>query len=126
MRDARMGQVHAAQAAQAAAKTMVGTYTRLRPGESLEALRKESAKHPIVLHLGLVTGDAPVDNNQCVVVAEQMSRVAPSFAEYARLVTDLVVNRLELPVWLQVPTLPALVTPDPLVGRLRPSPPRRH
>ena len=90
MRGARMAQLQTQQqqkAAQAPERTKLGTYTRLRDDESLASLLEESAKYPIVLHVGLVS-NSPVEDNLCMVVGQQMSRAAPSFAGAARLVTD--------------------------------------
>lgn len=119
MRAARLGQMQTQQVAQisqptqavrAPQRTKMGTYTRLPDDESLASLLEESTRCPIVLHLDMQSDDSPVDSKLCVVVTEQMSRVAPTFTAVARLVTHLCTSRRDLPVWLQVPSLPALVT----------------
>ena len=111
MRDARMGQLRSLQAEKASLRKDLGTHTRLREGESLSSLLEDSATHPIVLHIGLVSHESSGDENSlCFLVAEEMRRAASDFADAARLVTDLCTSPLELPVWLHVPTLPALVT----------------
>jgi len=116
MRAARLGQMQtqpvtqAPQATQAPKRTKMGTYARLSDDESLAALLEESTRCPIVLHIDVRYDDSPEDSKLCVVVAEQMSRAAPTFTAVARLVTHLCTARRDLPVWLQVPSLPAFVT----------------
>ena len=111
MRDARMGQIRSIQAEKASQRKDLGTHTRLREGESLSSLLEDSATYPIVLHIGLVSHESSGDENSlCFLVAEEMRRAASDFANAARLVTDLCASPMELPIWLQVSTLPAIVT----------------
>ena len=111
MRAARLSEMQdLAEAAKESLRAELGTHKRLRENESLASLLEASATIPVVLHVGIVTNDATVDNNLVLVVAEELKFAAPRFAGIARLVTDVCIDPLELPAWLQANTLPALVT----------------
>ena len=92
------------------AQEQLGSHKRLAAPETLASLLEQSASIPVVLHIGFVSNDPSVDNNLVLVVAEELKRHCPRFEGVARLVTDVCIDPMELPAWLQAHTLPALVT----------------
>lgn len=108
IRKTRLVQMQNRAVAQAAWRKMLGTHMKLRPDETLESLRSDSANYPIVLHLGVVSLES--DDKLVLHAAEELSRAATTFVETARLVTHVCRSPQELPTWLRVPTLPTIVT----------------
>jgi hypothetical protein len=112
MRSTRMGQLRDGAEAAARQRAILGTHARVREGESLAALLRSTAQldHAIILHLAVAGNESAASDDACLWVEDAMSKAAAGFASTARLLTQVHASATEVPEWLDVPALPALLT----------------